>query len=281
MCRMPDDSRWKEPSGKSAGPASRRTARAARARRRIDSMKYLPALLLLSGAMASGQPLHCDFTDYLPLEGLKAEAVDGDVVFEWTGSEAPGQAGAGTSAGPLRARFGLEGAQPVIRQMAALTGAGHWAPLVQDARPQFYLAEGKRRISHQQLRPMQALGREATPEVVEREKWKVFWDAPLSVPGREGVNPGLPRDPSEVTRSEVRYGVKACRVRRDGVRLEISFDGLTLGSFEGSLRFTVYKGSDLVRQEAVAATTRPLTEAATTCLAGTCHTSRPSAAVTR
>ena len=239
------------------GPQAVPYYRVARARTRIDFMKYLPGLLLLSCAMASGEPLHCDFTDYRPLEGLEAESVDGDVVFEWTGSEAPVQAGAGTSAGQLRARFGLEGAQPVIRQMAALSRAGHWAPLVQDARPQFHVAEGKRRISYQQLRPMQDLGREATPEVVEQEKWKVFWDAPLNLPGLEGVNPGLPRDPSEVTRSEVQYSVKACRVRRDGVRLEISFDGLTLGSFEGSLRFTVYKGSNLVRQEAVAATTKP------------------------
>ena len=212
-------------------------------------MKTLPGLLLLSCSMASGEPLQCDFTDYRPLEGLEARSVDGDVVFEWTG--------AGTPAGQLRARFGLAGGQPVIRQMAALSGEGHWATLVEDARPQFHVAEGKRRISYQQLRPMENLGREATPEVVEQEKWKVFWDAPLNVPGREGVNPGLPRDPSEVTRSEVRYSVNVCRVRRDGVRLEISFDGLTLGSFEGSLRFTVYKGSNLVRQEAVAATARP------------------------
>ena len=225
--------------------------------RRESNMKTLPGLLLLSCAMASGEPLQCDFTDYRPLEGLKAESVDGDVVFEWAGSEAPVESGAGTSAGQLRASFGLAGAQPVIRQLATLSGEGHWIPLVQDARPQFHVAEGKRRISYQQLRPMQALGREATPEVVEQEKWKVFWDAPLNVPGREGVNPGLPRDPSEVTRSEVHYNIEACRVRRDGVRLEISFDGLRLGSFQGSLRFTVYKGSNLVRQEAVAATTKP------------------------
>ena len=204
-------------------------------------------LVLLFSAAAAAQPLQCDLADYEPAEGLRAEALDGDVLFEWSGADMR----------PLRATFGVDQGQPVVRQMAALSRAGHWAPLVRDARPEFYVAEGKRRISYQQLGPMEALGREPTPEVVEPEKWKVFWDAPLTVPGLEGVNPGLPRTPDEVTRSSVEYEVKSCRVRRDGIRLEVSFDGLTLGSFEGSLRFTVYRGSSLVRQEAIAATDNP------------------------
>ena len=47
-----------------------------------------------------------------------------------------------------------------------------------------------------------------TPEVIEREKWQVFWDAPLLVPGTAprvrptapgeaaDRNPGLPRKPN-------------------------------------------------------------------------------------
>jgi len=82
---------------------------------------------------------------------------------------------------------------------------------------------------------MADLGRDATPEIVESEKWKVCWDAPLNVPGLEGVNPGLPRDPSEVTRSSVRYEVSACRVRRDGIRLEVTFDASASSDPDGSL----------------------------------------------
>ena len=210
-------------------------------------MKHLLGICLTLSAIAAAEPLECDFTDYRRLAGLSAEAIDGDVLFEWDG----------TAEGRLRATFGLDGGQPVIREMSVLSRAGHWAPLVRDARPVFHVAEGKRRISNQQLRPMRDLGREATPEVVAQEKWKVFWDAPLNVPGLAGVNPGLPRDPGEVTRSDVEYAVTGCRVRRDGIRLEISLDGLKLGSFEGQLRFTVYKGANLVRQEAAAATARP------------------------
>lgn len=209
-------------------------------------MKLLPVLLLTCPVLMA-KPLECDFRDYQPTDGLHAESVDGDVVFEWRGS----------GEGQLRATFGLESSEPVIRQLAVLARAGHWAPLVENARPEFHVTEGQRRISYQQLRPMEDLGREATPEVIEEEKWKVFWDAPLNVPGLEGVNPGLPRSQSEVTRSPVEYMVRSCQVRRDGRRLEISFDGLELGSFEGSLRFTVYEDSNLVRQEAVAATRQP------------------------
>ena len=210
-------------------------------------MNRLTCLLLLLCSVAAGDPLDCDFADYRPADGLKAESIDGDVLFEW----------AGAASGQFRATFGVDRGQPVIREFAALSRAGHWAPLVRNGRPEFHVAEGKRRISYQQLRPMEDLGREATAEVVEKEKWKVFWDAPLNVPGLEDVNPGLPRDPSEVTRSNVAYAVKSCRVRREGVRLEISFDGLTIGSFEGRLRFTVYEGTNLVRQEAIAATSKP------------------------
>ncbi len=210
-------------------------------------MKPLLSLSLLLCLVASGEPLECDFTNYRSSDGLQAEAIDGDVLFEWTGA----------ASGKLRATFGVDQGQPVVRQLAVLSRAGHWAPLARDVHPEFYVAEGERRISHQQLRPMSDLGRDATPEIVEQEKWKVFWDAPLNVPGLEDVNPGMPRDPKEVTRSTVEYAVKSCQVRREGVRLEIAFDGLTLGSFEGNLLFTVYDGSSLVRQEAIASTSKP------------------------
>ncbi len=189
----------------------------------------------------------CDFADYEAMEGLTAELLDGDVAVEW----------AGAGGRQLRAGFGVDGGQPVIRHLAILSRAGHWAPLVEQARPEFYVAEGRRRISYQQTRPVEALGRELTPDLEEREKWRVFWDAPLNVPGLDDVNPGGPREAAEVRRSEAEYDTKGCRVRRFGSRLEVSFDGLTLGSFAGELRFTVYRGSSLVRQEAVAATQEP------------------------
>ena len=42
--------------------------------------------------------------------------------------------------------------------------------------------------------------------------------------------------------------------RTDGASLEVSYPGLTLGSFAGELRFTVYRGTNLIRMDAVAKT---------------------------
>jgi hypothetical protein len=46
-------------------------------------------------------------------------------------------------------------------------------------------------------------------------------------------------------------------VKTDGDRVSVTFDGLTLGIFAGDLQFTVYKGSNLLRQEALAKTDAP------------------------
>ncbi len=43
-------------------------------------------------------------------------------------------------------------------------------------------------------------------------------------------------------------------MKTDGERVSVTFNGLTLGIFSGDLQFTVYKGSNLLRQEALAST---------------------------
>ena len=50
------------------------------------------------------------------------------------------------------------------------------------------------------------------------------------------------------------YKSDACRVKTDGDRVTVTFNGLRLGLFAGDLEFTAYKGSNLLRQEAVAST---------------------------
>jgi hypothetical protein len=51
----------------------------------------------------------------------------------------------------------------------------------------------------------------ATPENIERDKWNVFWDSPLVIPGLPAINPNLPRRKEEVRRAagEVVYEVAA------------------------------------------------------------------------
>ena len=108
-----------------------------------------------------------------------------------------------------------------------------------------------------------------TQAVLDHYKWDAFWDAPMRIPGDEiahgdstpppeGV-PGtdqlpLPRTESEVTRSTATYQASSCEVKTNGERLEITFPGVDMGIFSGRLQYTVYKGTNLIRQEVLAKT---------------------------
>ena len=67
--------------------------------------------------------------------------------------------------------------------------------------------------------------------------------------------PGVPRKPEEVKRGTAVYRAERCDVVTDGARINVVFPGVSLGVFEGRLQFTVYKGTNLIRQEVIASTT--------------------------
>src|SRR2546426_3241661 len=110
-------------------------------------------------------------------------------------------------------------------------------------------------------------------ETIERSQVEAFWDAPLylegsserppthatSIPPMGGIfnQPGLPRRPEEITRATATYRAQGCEVKTNGARLEISFPGLEVGVFSGRLQYDVFKGSNLIRQVAIAKTDRP------------------------
>ena len=50
---------------------------------------------------------------------------------------------------------------------------------------------------------------------------------------------------------------KAARSATNGARIEVSFPGVQLGVFAGRLQYTVYKGTNLIRQEIIAKTAEP------------------------
>ena len=200
-----------------------------------------------TAATESVNPMQCDLTGYKEAMGLKAEVVGDALRVTWVGAR--GQ--------ELRVSFGLLDASPIIREMAIRRQGGQWSVLGRDLSPEFHITAGQRRISEQQLTPLRTLGLDRDPEFIEREKWKVFWDAPLVIPGSSGTNPGLPRSPEEIRRASATYNSTKCQVKTDGARLEVTFPGLTMGIFSGRLQFTVYKGTNLLRQEAIAKTEEP------------------------
>ncbi len=190
--------------------------------------------------------VNCDLSAYKASPGLTAVHAGADLRVVW----------AGASGEELRASFGVDERTPRVRELAARKAGGAWVTLGRDLLPEFRVTAGLRRISRQQLQPLELLKR-TDPEYLEREKWKAFWDAPLRVPGSANTNPGLPRSESEIRRAASSFQTTACSVKSNGGRLEVTFDGLTLGIFAGELRFTVYRGTNLVRQEAMAKTQEP------------------------
>jgi hypothetical protein len=64
----------------------------------------------------------------------------------------------------------------------------------------------------------------------------------------------LPRKPEEVRKAWAQYHASGCEVKTDGARIELTMAGFDAGIFSGSLRYTVYRGTNLLRQEAVAST---------------------------
>ena len=195
----------------------------------------------------SAAALPCDLSGYKPAEGLEAKLDGETLTVTWQGARNAS----------LRTSFAIEQGRPVVRGMEVRGGSGNWSTLGSNLSPEFRVTSGVRRISNQQLEPVRALGHEITPELIEREKWRAFWDAPLVVPGSERTNLDLPRSPDEIRRAVSSFQSSGCAVKTDGARLEITFPGLSLGIFSGRLQFTVYRGTNLLRMEAVAKTEEP------------------------
>jgi murein DD-endopeptidase MepM/ murein hydrolase activator NlpD len=218
------------------------------------------ALCCLAVAVpSSADPIACDWTGYRASSGLTAGLADQALVVTWSGDHDR----------QLRLRLAVDDGVPVVRELAVMPRGEAWRIVAFDAWPEFRVTTGLRRISNQQLQPLRQMGVEITSEVVDRHKWDAFWDAPLDLtsPGGTGGNPppaagvahqaGLPRHPSEVRHDEARFTVTGCTVVTTGGRLEVAFPGLQLGVFAGRLQFTVYRGTGLIRMEAIARTEEP------------------------
>lgn len=211
-------------------------------------MKYLfVSLALFVAPHLSAQANGCDVREYTPKDGLTAKAIAQGVEFTWTGDHQQ----------LLRASFAIENGEPKITSLSVSKSGGAWVPLGRNLTPEYEVTTGKRRMSEQQLQPLRKLNVPITEALLDREKWNAFWDAPLEIPGRPGTNADLPRKPEEVRRARATFQATGCAVKSDGSRLEVTFPGVQLGIFSGNLHYTVYHGTNLLRQEIVAKTEEP------------------------
>lgn len=218
---------------------------------------YLTAPLVFVSP-AAADPLTCSLTAYRQTTGLTA-AVSGEVLTTTWDGDAGQQ---------VRLRLALVSGVPTIQELAVRTQArGDWQIVAAGLTPEYRVVTGRRRVTEQQLQPLRQLKTELTQTLIDEITWDAFWDAPLNVepientrtgaiPPLKGIGnqPGLPRRPEEIARAEARYAVRGCAVKTNGARLEIAFDGVQLGVFQGRLQYTVYKGTNLIEQEVIAKT---------------------------
>jgi hypothetical protein len=223
----------------------------------MSMMTLLLAAVILSGGQAPPRAgaLRCDLTQYQAASGLTASLAEDQLVVTWRG-----QRGA-----ELRMRYTITDGQPLVRDLAVRTAGAAWAALGENLKPEYRVVTGVRRMSTQQADPLRAAGVELTPDVIARNRWYAFWDAPLFMPepppaGRAppaARTLGPPRTPAEIGRASASFNSSSCAVRTDGASLAVTFPGLSMGLFTGDLRFTVYRDANLIRMDAIAATSEP------------------------
>ena len=224
----------------------------------------ISCLLLTSVAWADR--VACDMSAYKAQKGISASPSGDGLAVTWNGDGDQ----------EVRLTLVVNNGTPTVKELALRHGGGAWTVLASNATPDFSVMTGLRRMSNQQLEPLYGLGMKITQDVVDKYRWEPFWDAPfdLSTP-RTGPNgeaignpppplglpgtdqPGLPRKASEIQSADAVYSVKSCTVKSDGARLEIDYPGVKLGLFDGSLLYTVFKGTNLIRQEVIATTNAP------------------------
>jgi hypothetical protein len=228
--------------------------------------RVIVTLVTLAMASASGlfaDGLSCDLSQYTAQSGLTAAVAADALVVTWNGDR-------GTE---LRMRLAVENGAPLIRDLSTRPTGGAWTTVLRHAQPSFRVVSGRRRITDQQLQPLRRLNIPITEEILQREQWKAFWDAPLyidgsdvrppthgtAIPPMQGIlsQPGLPRLASEVHRAAAVFHGTSCAVKTNGGRLEITFPGVDLGVFAGRLEYLVYRGTNLIRQAVIAQTHEP------------------------
>ena len=171
---------------------------------RVSGIVTFGALLtLVTVSTVFADPLKCDLAGYTAASGLTVVVEQDQLAVTWTGT-------AGTE---LRARYAIDRAQPVVRGLAVRKAGSQWVVLGENLTPEFTVHTGRRRVAFSQLSSLKDLGIDiARQDVLDREAWFAFWDAPFVVPGvREGqnpMNPDLPRRPEEMSRVEERDDVE-------------------------------------------------------------------------
>ena len=225
--------------------------------------------------------LTCNLSQYKAAQGLTAAVEQDSLLVSWNG-----QSGA-----DLRARYAIDGGQPIVRELAVRKAGGQWASLGRNLTPEYHVVSGVRRMADRPGEPAARRRHRADPGGVNKHRWYAFWDAPLVMPeaaemkdeaawrrsqqpadgrgawprrGRRRRRRERAGPEPDARRAAHAVGDQARQTRRSTRRraasrptapaLEVTFPGLSMGIFAGDLRFTAYRGTNLLRMDAVAKT---------------------------
>ena len=225
----------------------------------IASAVFGVAMLFAPAVQAD--PLTCSLSEYKASPGLTASVGNNVLTLVWEGDKNE----------EIRMQVTINGGTPTIQELAVRRKGAQWVTLASNVTPEFRVVSGYRRMDREQMEPLDDLKVPITADIIAKDKWEAFWDAPLMVPGTEGGGfvgskpplesiggqPGMPRKPEEINRATASYQAVGCEVKTNGMRIEVSFPGVRLGVFAGRLQYTVYKGTNLIRQEVIAKTEEP------------------------
>lgn len=224
----------------------------------LSGLMIVTAFALFTLSVRADQSL-CTLAGYKAIPGLAANIEGSALVVTWDGEKND----------EIRMRLTIQNGTPTIQDISVRHKGGTWATLASNMTPEFRVVSGYRRLDQEAYPALKIALGTVTQQVLDHYKWDAFWDAPLRVPGDEvahggstpppdgipGTNqPGLPRKPEEIKRATASYQAQGCDVKTNGSRLEVSFPGVEMGIFSGRLQYTVYKGTNLLRQEVIAKT---------------------------
>jgi len=119
--------------------------------------------------------LNCNLSQYKSAQGLTAAVEQDSLLVSWTG-----QNGA-----DLRARYAIDGGQPMVRELAVKKAGGQWTTLGKNLTPEYHVVSGVRRMADDQENALKTTGIQITDEVINKHRWYAFWDAPLVMPGSQ------------------------------------------------------------------------------------------------
>ncbi len=169
------------------------------------ALRHFASLLALPVSLAAAV-IPVDSTGFRPGGPIQMQTNAETVTIRWSDEQAR----------PWSAVFSLEPTQPTITRIAQGD-----RPVVEGARPNYWVETGKRRGGFDQ-----------------------FFDFP-------------PSHPDGTRRFMAEFTPTRATVRSKGNRVEILFEGLRLGIFQGGVAYTFFPGSRLIQQEAVASTSEP------------------------